>query len=295
MASITPFGQRGPKAHYKGTDLTAWASGGYLYICGDPDRPPNWMSFPQALLHGGAEAAAGSMAAFLYRQSSGEGQQVDVSIQVCVVACCFSTPENWDLNQIETTRFARGIYVGTHKVQSRAVWNCKNGSVVLVAHGGAPVFANSMKQLVSWMAKENMASQWLQEINWSTGYDASQLTQEYIDRFESEIDRFFMTRTKKELYEEGALKRNIMIGPLSNTKDVFEDAQLQSRDFWVKVYHPELNETLTYPGPFLKLSESKITYRRRAPLIGEHNSEIYSEELGYSAEELDSLKKAGVI
>jgi crotonobetainyl-CoA:carnitine CoA-transferase CaiB-like acyl-CoA transferase len=295
LASITPFGQSGPKSHYKGSDLTAWASGGYLYICGDPDRPPNWMSFPQALLHAGAEAAAGSMTAFLYREMTGEGQQVDVSVQECVVACCFSTPEMWDLNHIETTRFARGIYIGTHKVQSSAVWKCKDGNVVLVAHGGAPVFANSMKALVSWMAKENLASEWLQEINWSSGYDASQLTQEYVDRFEGEIDKFFMTKTKKELYEEGALKRNIMIGPLSTTKDVFEDAQLSARDFWIEVPHPELNASLIYPGPFLKLSETKIEYRRRAPLIGEHNEEIYVKELGFSKEDLAALKKAKVI
>ena len=295
MASVTPFGQSGPKAHYKGSDLTAWASGGYLYICGDPDRPPNWMSFPQALLHGGAEAAAGSMTAFLYRQMSGEGQQVDVSIQECVVACCFNTPEMWDLNHIETTRFATGIFIGTHKVKSNTVWKCKDGDVVLIAHGGAPVFANSMIQLVSWMAKENMASEWLQQINWSSGYDASQLTQEYVDRFEGEINKFFTTKTKKELYVEGALKRNIMIGPFFTTKDVFEDEQLRSRDFWVKVHHPELDATLTYPGPFLKLSENKIEYRRRAPLIGEHNIEIYAEELGFSRATLASFQQAGAI
>src|SRR4030043_844506 len=63
LTSITPFGQSGPKGHYKGSDLTAWASGGYLYICGNPDRAPTWVSFPQASLFGGAEAAIGSLVA----------------------------------------------------------------------------------------------------------------------------------------------------------------------------------------------------------------------------------------
>jgi len=54
VTSIIPFGQSGPKAQYKGSDLTAWASGGYLYICGDPDRALTWVSFPQASLLAGA-------------------------------------------------------------------------------------------------------------------------------------------------------------------------------------------------------------------------------------------------
>jgi crotonobetainyl-CoA:carnitine CoA-transferase CaiB-like acyl-CoA transferase len=74
VTSITPFGQNGPKAHYKGCDLVAWASGGYLYVCGDPDRPPVWISFPQASLHAGAEAASGTMAAIWHRNRTGEGQ-----------------------------------------------------------------------------------------------------------------------------------------------------------------------------------------------------------------------------
>ena len=75
MASVTPFGQSGPKAHYQGCDLTTWASSGFLYICGSPERAPNWISFPQASLYGGVEAAAGVMCALWHRQVTGEGQQ----------------------------------------------------------------------------------------------------------------------------------------------------------------------------------------------------------------------------
>jgi len=295
VASITPFGQSGPKAHYKGSDLTGWASGGYLYVCGDPDRPPNWMSFPQASQHAGAEAAAGAMTAFWHRFMNGEGQHVDVSMQECVVACNLNTPEMWDLNQIEFTRFSRGIYMGTDRIQSRAVWKCKDGHVVLVAHGGAQVFANSMKALVNWMVEEGMADDWLRDFNWETDYDASQLTQYIVDRYEGAISRFLETKTKQELYEEGAIKRRIMTGPLATAKDVWENTQLLSRDFWVGVDHPELGESLTYPGAFINLSECKMSPRRRAPLIGEHNREIYEKEMGLSMDEMAVLKQAGVI
>ena len=83
MASITPFGQTGPKAHRKSSDLTTWASGGYMNACGEPDRAPVWISFPQTALYGGTEAAIGALTALWHRQNTGEGQHVDVSMQEC--------------------------------------------------------------------------------------------------------------------------------------------------------------------------------------------------------------------
>jgi crotonobetainyl-CoA:carnitine CoA-transferase CaiB-like acyl-CoA transferase len=76
---------------------------------------------------------------------------------------------------------------------------------------------------------------------------------------------------------------------------VYEDQQLRARDFWVPVFHPELGEPISYCGPFVKLSETPIKYRRRAPLIGEHNEEIYQKEIGLSKRELILLKQAQVI
>jgi crotonobetainyl-CoA:carnitine CoA-transferase CaiB-like acyl-CoA transferase len=61
------------------------------------------------------------------------------------------------------------------------------------------------------------------------------------------------------------------------------------------VEHPELGTKIRYPGPFAKLSETPIQITRRAPLIGEHNEEIYVKELGMSHKEMQTLKKAEVI
>ena len=235
------------------------------------------------------------MSSFWHRFKTGEGQHVDVSMQECVVACNLNTTEMWDLNQVEFTRFSWGVYLGTDKVQSRCVWKCNDGHVVLLAHGGAQVFVNSMKSLVNWMVEEGMADDWLRDFDWETDYDASQLTQDLVNRYESAIAKFLETKTKKELYEEGAIKRRIMTGPLATAKDVWENIQLRSRDFWVNVDHPELGESLTYPGAFIKLSESRMSPRRRAPLIGEHNREIYEKEMGLSIDEMAKLKQTGVI
>ena len=75
MTSMTPFGQTGPYAHFKATDIVAWSMGGQQYASGDDDRPPVRVSFPQAELHGGAQGAAGTMTALWQRTKSGEGSR----------------------------------------------------------------------------------------------------------------------------------------------------------------------------------------------------------------------------
>ena len=86
-----------------------------------------------------------------------------------------------------------------------------------------------------------------------------------------------------------------MLGPLATTEDLWGNTQLQSRDFWVTVEHPELDDTLTYPGPSVRLSETPTKYWRRAPLIGEHNIEIYQKEMGLTKDELILLQQVKVI
>ena len=105
-----------------------------------------------------------------------------------------------------------------------------------------------------------------------------------------------MSYTKAEL-EEKAKKFGFMLYPVADTKDLLENKQLVSRDFWEKIEHPELNTSFTYPGPFAKTSEPEAMPRisRRAPLIGEHNDEVYRQELGISEEQLSQLKAAKII
>jgi crotonobetainyl-CoA:carnitine CoA-transferase CaiB-like acyl-CoA transferase len=83
--------------------------------------------------------------------------------------------------------------------------------------------------------------------------------------------------------------------PLLTPKDLLEYPQLVERDFWTEVPHPELDAKITYPGAFAKLTETACGIRFRAPLIGEHNDEIYRKELGMSTEQLVALKQRRVI
>lgn len=293
VASITPFGQSGPYSRHKASDLTLWAMSGYLYLSGDIDRPPVWISIPQAYLNGGAEAAAACMIAHWHRQATGVGQHIDVSVQECLIRLLMNAAVIFDVGHTEPKRVGYSL-MGT-KVNFRTGWPCRDGYIgTYVQGGGATGLVASTKAWVKWMDEEGMAPDWMKKMDWAVDYDASKLTQDVVARTEQPFVEFFKTKPKAELYEEG-LKRGIIVVPVSTVQDMAQDSQLAARDFWPKVKHPELGDSLTYCGPFIKSSEAAPHLKRRAPLIGEHNHEIYCGELGLSEDGLVSLKQAGAI
>ena len=83
--------------------------------------------------------------------------------------------------------------------------------------------------------------------------------------------------------------------PVASAKEIFQDPQHEARAFWQKVEHPELKTAVDYPGGFAKFSQGACRIWRRAPLIGEHNEEVYGHELGIPSTELARLKSQGVI
>jgi len=85
------------------------------------------------------------------------------------------------------------------------------------------------------------------------------------------------------------------MAPCATFEDVLQNAQLEARGYWEIVEHPELGETIKYPGAPLKVKEMPWRIQRRAPLVGEHNGEVYEEELGLGKDELAVLKANGVI
>ncbi|HEX77702.1 MAG TPA: CoA transferase [Dehalococcoidia bacterium] len=296
MTSITPFGQTGPYRDFKSSDIVVWAMGSSMAYTGKADRPVR-VGVPQASILGGLHAAAGSMLAHYHREVTGEGQHVDVSMQQACISSWFPAVEIWHLLRLIMPRaeeygaFGRPQPMGT--IKTRYIWPCKDGHVCMHLLGGANVGqAKSSTELVKWAVSEGMALE-LKDYDWSK-YDGSTITQEERERLENIIIPFLLTKTKEELYE-AAREKGILLLPSNNVKDVLESPQLAARQFWIELKHPELGDTITYPGGFLKLSECPLQISRRAPLIGEHNDEIYGKELGFTKEKLAILKHARVI
>jgi crotonobetainyl-CoA:carnitine CoA-transferase CaiB-like acyl-CoA transferase len=286
MTAITPFGQTGPYRDLKAPDIVLWAMGGRMLSIGDADRPPLRMSHhSQSYIQAALDSALSAMMALYYRQMTGEGQFIDISIQTALVQ---SGETGWDLRK----RFPSRGGMRNPGVQITRTWPCKDGLVTWIYMPGQFRAATNIA-FVNWMDSEGMATDFLKEFDWEE-FDYAEVNQEIMDKLEEPTGKFFKSHTKLELLE-GAVQHRILFYPQFDTTDVLESAQLEAREYWVNLEHPELGTTLTYPGPFVKLSETPIKISRRAPLIGEHNREIYEEELGIPAEEISKLKQAGII
>jgi crotonobetainyl-CoA:carnitine CoA-transferase CaiB-like acyl-CoA transferase len=152
--------------------------------------------------------------------------------------------------------------------------------------------AEVMNDLIASMNKEGLGEK-MKGISWTT-LSFMEVPQEQINEWEAEIGKYFLLHTKKELHEEAVRQKNV-VQPVNDARDLNESPQLAARDFWVQIKHPELRTSITYPGPYFKSTETMWQKGKRAPLIGEHNDEIYEKELGFTKEELVILKKENVI
>jgi crotonobetainyl-CoA:carnitine CoA-transferase CaiB-like acyl-CoA transferase len=94
---------------------------------------------------------------------------------------------------------------------------------------------------------------------------------------------------------DGAVQRRILLFPVATARDIMHNAQLQARGYFRQVSHADLATTITYPGPFVRASATPIELRRLAPKVGEHNAEIYLNDLDLTPEELERLREAGVL
>jgi crotonobetainyl-CoA:carnitine CoA-transferase CaiB-like acyl-CoA transferase len=293
LVSITPFGQTGPHKDWKMSDIVGMATGGFMALVGDDDRPPVRVSLDQAYFHACSEAAVATLIALYGRNSGGKGQHIDVSIQASIVTTSISAIPFWDMSKTMLKRcgsYRVGVRGRNKRVPQQ--WPCKDGFVSYAIWGGA-AGARTNQALVDWMREKGMVTETLNNMDWAV-FDLSSASDKLMEDIEQGAARFFSAHTKEELYQ-GAIKRRIQLYPIYTIEDIVNDSHLKTRDFWKKVRHEELDATITYPGAFAKSSEMEFGVVRRAPLIGEHNNEIYCAELGLSGLELQALRQAGVI
>ncbi len=290
-ASITPFGPEGPYSNYKDSDIVVMGMSGTLYQTGEPDGPPVRISIPQACLHADADAAVGCMVAYYHREKIGRGQHVDVSMQQSAAWFQANAVPTYELNGSILKRagaFRAGM---STQVAQRQVWRCKDGYVFFNVIGGR-TGAKTLSSLVAWMDEENLATDFLLNMDWD-GFDMFRVNQEVTDKISRPIGDFFLKHTRKELLR-GAVPRGVSIGPLSSMQDLLDDECLNARDYWTQIEHPELGTSITYPKEYIRSSAMDFSTRSRAPLIGEHNGEVYK-ELGLTEKDLRSLKKDRII
>jgi len=296
LTSLTPFGDTGPGREQQADDIVLWATGGMMAIMGERDRSPVRMNLLQSYFHAGAEAAVGTMAAHYPRELTDEGQHVVVNMQACIVWTLMNEQAYPILHGNSVQR--NGVFVGSTGMRQRTVFPCKDGHITLLLAGGPLAF--SLRAFVKWMDEKGLCPKWMAEKDWSMWGPATFMNakgdevQKEIDAIEAAVTAFLMTMTKTEIYAE-ALKRRILLAPVATVADIMASEQLAARNFFVPISHEDLGATISYPGPFAKLSETPLAVTGRAPHIGEHNREVYGVLLAYSKEKLLTLRAVGAI
>ncbi|MDE3076315.1 MAG: CoA transferase [Chloroflexota bacterium] len=293
LTSIMPFGGSGPLSAYAASDLEITAASGSLWLAGDGAHPPVRTTLPQTPAWSGMHAAAGTLMALLAREATGVGQQVDVSGQASMIAAISHAPVFWDLLGEEQLR--SGPYLTGRSVTGahfRTIWPCRDGHVAFALYGG-PAGRQTSQALVSWMEERGGAApDVLKRVDWDS-FDIATVTPAQAQAIEAEIGPFLLGLSREEFFK-GVVARNMLGYPVATVEDIRKDEQLAARDFWQQVDLP-WGGGADFPGSFGLFAGRRPPIRRTAPRLGEHNLEVYVDELGLTAAELTTLRGAGAI
>lgn len=277
LTSITPFGQTGPYREYRGSDMVAEALGGMMYVNGAPDEAPLGALGLQAYHSASFFAAINTMSALWARDTLGEGQWVDVSMQEATAACVEHVAPFYHQGLgIEPRRGS------LHWSRYFRVARCKDGYIMHCTLG-------DWTSLVEWVKMDEKAQD-LGDPHW----EDIQYRKANAEHLFDVLDDWAKDYTIAELMEGAQLRRipYAMVRPLEALVD---DPQLNARGFFSEIAHPELGRTFRYPGGPFFFTKTPWRISRRPPLLGEHNHEVYGRELGMSAQQIDECAKAGVI
>jgi CoA:oxalate CoA-transferase len=273
MTSITPFGQTGPYADYKGEEIVEYAMSMIMSISGLQGREPLKHGGFQAQYEGGLFAAGATAMALFAQQSSGQGEHVDVSVTECVASTMMATQTIYPfIGGVQARRRAEGSMFENPMP-------CRDGWIIVQAGGGA-----------TWEDLANF-------------FEAPKLLEpRFADRAQRaqhsrEMDQIILESIKNkgkwELFPKTAQAR-MLFGIVQTPSELAECPQLESRNFYREVEHPVMGR-LKVPAELFKFSETPYQLLRPAPTLGQHNREIYVEGLDYTQQEFCQLRQLNVI
>src|SRR5882724_1023831 len=276
-ASIKGFGTYGPYSEYKSYEPIAQAMGGAMSVTGFPDGPPTYM-WPSIGDSGtGMHCVIGILAALMQRQATGEGQQVEISMQDAVVNLI-------RVSLRDHQRFGKPMERTGNQLGAGVP-----GTTYRCAPGGPNdyVFVFVQQQMWHPLLRAIGRADLIGDARYETG-DARWRHKAEVDAL---VEAWTSERTKHEAMKILAAA-GVPCGACLDTGEVLSDPHLRARDMIVEVEHPGRGSYLTVGNPVkLSASPTKIT---PAPLLGEHRREILT-ELGYTAADIEALEADGAI
>jgi crotonobetainyl-CoA:carnitine CoA-transferase CaiB-like acyl-CoA transferase len=273
MTSISNFGERGPYRDYKAEEIITYAMSGGMYLTGDPSRPPLNAGPAVTQYTAGMNAYIGTLIALYHRYGTGRGQHVEVSIQESAI-------DNIEIKL--TNSLQRNITPkrdrDRHPMVPWELYECSDGHAAVISG-----------PLRHWRkAAEIFDDPRLFEQRYDHCRDRIRLREEYEDLLRPAV----LKHQKGKLFQE-AQKRNLAFGYLNSLPEAMELPQHENREFFVDIDHP-VTGIQKYAGAPFRL-EATPWRDRRAPELGEHNSEVYGDLLGLSVEEIDDLRRREII
>ena len=278
FCSISGYGQSGPYRDRTAFDLTIQATSGIMAVTGFPDGPPlrcgPWIGDLIPALYG----LSGILAALVSREKTGRGERIDISMQDCGFSLI--------MDEALDILVSRGVPTRQGNRNPRAVpWSIfptRDGNIAICVYMNA---------------------------NWKIFLEAIHREDCIQDpRFKNLGDRLknadeveaMVTEWSQNLSTEEALRilreKKIPCDPVLEAKEVLEDPQLKSRGMIQELMHPLKGKTGVKTAGFpIRFSEIPAEYPGPAPSLGQHNEEIYLGLLGFSKEEMEQLRKEGVI
>jgi CoA:oxalate CoA-transferase len=281
MVSISSFGQTGPYRDFKATEIVEYAMGGEMYSTGMAGREPLKLGGNVVQYQAGTVAAVSTMGALFAANSSGEGQHVDVSIMETQAG---STDRriiyllSYACAGVMTTRWPPPREAVRMLIMPQGVYPCKDG------------FINTLS-LPQWWPR------YLEAMDMPELKDDPRFQNIFSAEAGMEFDAIWYSwladHTRDELFQK-FLSAQIASAPVNSPADLLQNPHLQARGFFAEIDHPETGK-VSYPGAPINLTETPWQVKHPAPLLGQHNKEIYCDRLGYTSEELVKLRESGII
>ena len=277
--SITPYGQDGPKAHWKASHINSFHASGEGYTLPGgvshalfPERGPVAAGVHLGEYDSGLLAASGAVAALYARELQGCGQLVDISKQEATLA----------MNRLGLAQFTGQ---GRHLDRSRhyeygGIYPCQDGYILLYPREDHQWQALATIMGGPQLAEDERFHTRAQRIE--NGPEVNRIIGEWSANF-----------TKQDIYDRVA-PSGCPTGYFATAQDLVESPQAQAREFFRQVDHPKAG-AFQVPGPPYKMSGASQLPLAPAPLLGQHNDEVFCGELGVDQEELPGLRRAGVI
>lgn len=277
MISLTGFGQNGPRRDFKSCDMVASALGGQMHVCGSPSLPPIKAHGQQSYLTASLYGALGVLLALRKRGKTGRGDHIDISLQEAVASTLEHVMIRYFHEQVVAQR--RG---NRHWNDFFCILPCKDGSIHLTPFV-------EWETLVGLLESEGKSED-LKDEKWKD----ETYRVKHLDHVLDVLRKWTKGHLVEELFQLGQLMR-FPWAPVRCPSEILACPQLKARGFFVDLEHRELGAVLRYPGLPYRFSPPHSMPRKKAPLVGEDNLQVYQGELGLGNTELEGLSHKGII